>query len=147
MSQWMPLATHRTMTAVGAGIGFFVLSACTSNDDSPPMPDISLTAPLSDARALETAVRRYAETSFSGDAKGAYELLSDRCKEMVPFAEFRRETADSMRMYRGTKVINYTEGSREGSRAKISVTLSRPEINQDFEPWVRDPGGWHEDDC
>lgn len=130
------------------GPSAIVLGACTSSSDkSPPVPDVSMTAPISDAKALETAVRRYAETSFSGDVQGAYALLSDRCRETVSLAEFRRETADSMRMYRGTKVISYTEESREGSRAKISVSLTRPEIDQDFEPWVRDTGGWHTDDC
>jgi hypothetical protein len=43
--------------------------------------------------------------------------------------------------------IKTYDANISGDLARVTYTYDVAEINQDSEPWVKESGAWHEDDC
>jgi len=105
------------------------------------------TATTSDEAALRTAVQAYSDAFLTGNGKEAYALLSTRCKERNTLAEFTAMTDQAKALYGDPLPMKSYEAQISGDMARVTYTYAISGINQTREPWVRESGNWHEDDC
>jgi hypothetical protein len=98
--------------------------------------------------ALARAVRAYSD-AYLGDAPGsAYELLSQRCKQRITPDEMRVLTAGAKELYGIRTITDLRVEELSGNLARVTYRYkTQPEIDQVSEPWVKEAGGWHQDDC
>jgi len=91
-------------------------------------------------------VRSYSAAYLAGDGQGAWELLSERCRERLSVDTMTALAGEAARRYDGPEMTSLSvEVSGDLGRATYSFTVG--EINQDREPWAREHGAWHNDDC
>lgn len=120
--------------------------APVSSGSETPIQEPSETA---DASAdLRAAAQAYSNAYLTGDDKAAYSLLSKRCQERTTAADFAEIVAGAADLY--GKAIPFTtfKADVSGDMARVTYTYKDvPAIDQEAEPWVREGGKWHEDDC
>lgn len=97
--------------------------------------------------SLERAVRSYSAAYLSGDGEAAHDLLSERCRERVPLDEFNPAVAAAPRLYGGAEMTSLTVDEQSGDLARVTYRYTIRDIDQEKEPWVRENGGWRNDDC
>jgi hypothetical protein len=107
----------------------------------------SLAATAAPNDELKTAVQAYSDAFLTGDGKTAYELLSERCRKRTTLAEFSGIVEAAKSTYGSALPIETFSASVSSDLARVTYTYSIKAINQDSEPWVRENGSWHEDDC
>lgn len=151
-------AAMRIPTAlVAVALVTSVAAGCSSDDGevskTEPTKTPSATAPASPApepadsgAELKAAVKSYSDAFLTGDDATAFGLLSKRCQKRTDKKEFETVVAAANLTY-GTALpfTAYKADVSEGM-ARVTYAYSKPEINQDSEPWVNE-GGWKQDDC
>ena len=105
------------------------------------------TATTSDEAALRAAVQAYSDAFLTGNGKQAYALLSTRCQERNALAEFTAMTDQAKVLYGNPLPMKSYTAQISGDMARVTYTYAISGINQTREPWVRESGNWHEDDC
>lgn len=96
---------------------------------------------------LRTAVETYSNAFLTGDATTAYGLLSERCRERLSQAEFT-ETVNAAKQTYGTALrFESYSGTTTGDRGTATYTYSAKALDQKDEPWTREGGNWHRDNC
>ena len=98
---------------------------------------------------LKAAVEAYSDAFFAGEALGAYDLLSDRCRSTTPqdeyvanvvaFADLIGDARPEMTVLEVTDI--------DGERATVTYDYDRGDYGQSDQPWVLESGGWRYDDC
>lgn len=97
---------------------------------------------------LRNAVQAYSDAYLTGDAPTAYELLSERCRKRMSLTEFTELVTAAKQTYGSALPFQtYSAAAVGGELARVTYTYSVPAINQEKEPWTREAGGWHQDDC
>lgn len=114
----------------------------TSTPSSPPSSETT-----SVEAALRTAVQAYSDAFLSGNGKRAYALLSTRCRERNTLAEFSAMTDQAKALYGDPLPMKSYKAQISQDMARVTYTYAISDINQSREPWVRESGDWHEDDC
>lgn len=99
------------------------------------------------AAPLRRAVTAYSAAFLGGDGDAAYRLLSERCKARTSREAMGSMTASAKKTYGEQPIKTLTVDSLAGDLARVTYTYSVPALNQTKEPWVREAGQWHEDDC
>lgn len=124
-------------------------TGCGGGATGPKVP--SATGVDSEAAAatedLRAAVQHYADAFLTADADASYALLSERCQARTSLATWRG-LIEQMGVAYGSplRLTSYT-AKVSGDLARVTYTFSEAAINQSAEPWVRENGKWHEDDC
>ena len=97
---------------------------------------------------LREAVQAYSDAFLTGDSESAYTMLSERCQRRMDKADFARITTIARDIYGGKPQVFVKYAERvSGNFARVTYTFDSPTLSQDEEPWVREFGAWHEDDC
>lgn len=159
---------HTARIAVALASVAFGLSGCGGGDEptaggdtaassqSPSSgaadaPSVAPPAPASKApngeAALRTAVEAYSNAYLSGNGVAAHALLSERCKERLGLEAMKGLTLAAKETYGVQPIASYKTDDLAGDLARVTYTYSVPVINQTKEPWVREDGAWHQDDC
>ena len=75
-------------------------------------------------------------------------MLSERCQQRMKQADFVHITTIARDVYGGKPkaFVKYRERVA-GGLARVTYTFDISTLNQRAEPWVREAGAWHEDDC
>jgi len=120
-------------------------TTATSTTSSPSSTPSSASASVE--AALRAAVQAYSDAFLSGNAKQAYALLSTRCQERSTLAEFTAITDQAKALYGNPLPMSSFKAQISGDLARVTYTYAVSAINQTREPWVRESGDWHEDDC
>lgn len=123
---------HRLLIA-GAGGALLVSCSGGANDGA-------------DSTSLRTAVTAYSDAYLTGDM-AAYELLSVRCKSRLPAEQFRSLITGAKSLYGTPLPLRSFKAEISGDLARVTYTFDDSSINQEAEPWTREGGEWHEDDC
>jgi hypothetical protein len=96
---------------------------------------------------LRLAVKAYSDAFLTGDATTAYGLLSERCRKRTSLSEFTGIVTAAERMYGSALPLETYSAKVSDDLARVTYTYSIKAINQEAEPWVREGGDWHQDDC
>jgi hypothetical protein len=99
------------------------------------------------AAALKAAVIAYSDAFLGGNGEAAWRLLSARCRDRLPRDTFVQGVTEAHRLYGTLPIRSLRVDALSGDLARVSYTFSSADLNQDHEPWVREAGAWHEDDC
>jgi len=126
-------------------------SPATTTATSPAPAQTTNSAPTQDATAdatadLKKAVKAYSDAFLTGDTT-AYDMLSKRCRARTDKNEFIGGLMAAKSTYGSALDFKSFSADISGSMARVTYTYDVPAINQDAEPWVREGGVWHEDDC
>lgn len=140
-----------------------LMTGCGGADDSATAENTATSAPVSPVAApkeaasketapaadddLKAAVQAYSDAFLTGDGKAAYGLLSKRCRDRTPSEQFTGLVEAAGQTYGSALPFKTYSASVSGDLARVTYTYSIKAINQDSEPWVREGGHWHEDDC
>lgn len=153
------------MVSVSAVVGSVLVAACGSGGDTPatsPTTPSTAAAPstprasatsakapstVDETSALRTTVQAYSDAYLTGKGEAAYALLSKRCQERMDRNQFVALVGQAKQMYGSALPIQTFKAEVSGDLARVTYTYSVSAINQDAEPWVRESGHWHEDDC
>jgi hypothetical protein len=109
--------------------------------------EAAVAGPDSTTDDLKLAVKAYSDAFLTGDAKTAYDLLSERCRKRMPEAEFTGIVDAAEKMYGSALPLQTYSAKVSGDLARVTYTYSVKAINQESEPWAREDGAWHQDDC
>jgi hypothetical protein len=101
----------------------------------------------SEREALEEAIRDYSEAYLGGDAERAWGLLSERCKQRITLDDMRSLVDQAEELYGDAELTEIRVVDLSGDLARATYRFSEPELDQLKEPWVREGGQWHVDDC
>lgn len=138
------------------------LSACGGEDDtakaastpsptatSSPTPRVtpSVEPSVPADAGLRDAVQAYSDAFLGGDAAKAYGLLSSRCQKRTTAAEFEGIVKQASAMYGSPLKLKTYDAQVSGDLARVTYTYDVPALNQEQEPWARESGAWHQDDC
>ncbi|MFF5077364.1 hypothetical protein ACFY36_09950 [Actinoplanes sp. NPDC000266] len=110
-------------------------------------------APVSSAPAaagedeLKAAVQAYSDAFLTGDGVEAYKMLSERCRKRTSQAEFTAIVDAAKQMYGSALPMETYSAQVSGDLARVTYTYTVKAINQESEPWTREAGAWHQDDC
>jgi len=96
---------------------------------------------------LKSAVKAYSDAFLTGDATTAYKLLSERCRKRTSLSEFTGIVAGAEQVYGSALPLETYSAKVSDDLARVTYTYSIKAINQEAEPWVREDGNWHQDDC
>jgi hypothetical protein len=143
---------------VTLGLLVLLVSACGASSEDPAgssTPTASTTAPqtatpsagATEEAALREAVQTYSDAFLTGEADASYALLSKRCQARINKDEWSAELAQAKAQFGSKQPFTSYKATVSGDLARVSYTFSVASINQDSEPWVRENGIWHEDDC
>lgn len=145
----------RIVALILAGLA---LAACGGGSDADPVskpaastavatttPPPAPVATADPAVELEEAVRAYSSAFLDGDGAGAYELLSERCRDRTPLSEFASITEQAKTAY-GPQDVTSIDVTVNGEQAQATYGYADASLNQDKEPWVNE-AGWRNDDC
>ncbi|WP_067441358.1 hypothetical protein [Nocardioides jensenii] len=100
-----------------------------------------------DESELRGALQSYSDAFLSGDGQAAYDLFSERCKNRADHGQFIAMVDLAKQQYgESLACASYSEGA-SGDLARVSCTHADSSIDQDSEPWTREDGQWHQDDC
>ena len=115
-------------------------SSSATGATSPPV-----TGP--DSEAVQTAVRAYSAAFLAGDVPAARALLSVRCQGRLAEADYTNILTAAAKEYGDAQIESLNVISLAGDSARVTYTYDETAINQTDEPWVREAGAWHQDDC
>ncbi|GAA2178852.1 hypothetical protein GCM10009785_03170 [Brooklawnia cerclae] len=124
-----------------------VLSQSAESSPVAPSPTEPANAAESDQEALRTAAQTYSDAYLTGDGDSAYSLLSARCQARIEISEFASMVDMAKSMYGSALPFTSFSADISGDMARVTYTFSVQAINQTDEPWVKEEGTWHEDDC
>jgi hypothetical protein len=96
---------------------------------------------------LRFAVKAYSDAFLTGDAATAYGLLSERCRKRTSLSEFTGIVTAAEQMYGSALPLATYSAKVSDDLARVTYTYSIKAINQEAEPWTREGGNWHQDDC
>jgi hypothetical protein len=141
----------------------FLMAGCgdqTGGTESPPAAERPATssAPSSPAASsappsagaadeLKVAVQAYSDAFLTGNATKAYELLSARCRKRRSLSEFTGIVTAAGQLYGSALPLETYSAKVAEDLARVTYTYSIKAINQEAEPWTREGGSWHQDDC
>jgi hypothetical protein len=92
-------------------------------------------------------VQAYSDGYLADEPVEVYNRLSNRCKQRMPLSSFTRLSVAANQLYGGPLPIQTFKANIQGNLARATYTYRVPAINQTQEPWVREHGQWHQDDC
>ena len=95
---------------------------------------------------LRSSVEAYSAAYLSGDGATAYQLLTTRCRASTQLSELAAMTETAQRM-NGNVQIETFSAAEDGDHATATYTFAVPALNQTDEPWLRESGAWHNNDC
>lgn len=121
------------------------MPAGTSATTAPPAATASTAA--SDTGPLETAVRNYTAKMFTGDAAGAYAILSTRCQGKTTTAEYGAVVAQAKKVYGPLTVKTIKVDQMTGDTARVTYTVGVPTLDRTGQTWTRAAGNWRWDGC
>src|SRR4029079_16094615 len=110
-------------------------------------PSVSLTATATDADELRVNVQTYSDAYLTGQPIAAYRLLSKRCKDRMSLSYFTGLVTAAKQQYGSALAFKTYSAEISGDLARVTYTYDVAAINQENEPWVKENGDWHEDDC
>lgn len=132
-----------------------IAAACSHEEDAnqteavdmtiATVPETTTTAPAASQPVLESAVRAYTVAFLGGDPV-AYSMLSERCRSVMPEADFTAIVQQAQAQY-GEATITAYEDTVDGQVATASYELTDPTLNQIEERWLLEAGAWRNDDC
>ena len=96
---------------------------------------------------LKQAVEAYVAAFGAGNADAAVSLLSKRCADTVPMAEYRAAAAAAGELYRGLVVDEFSDIVLDEDRAVVYYTTDPEVETADGERWIAESGVWAWDDC
>lgn len=120
---------------LGAVLLALTLAACGSGGTSGEKP------------ALRRAVQNYSDAYLTGDANTAYALLSKRCQARTTEADFAALVSQAKGLYGTALPMKTFKVDLNDAQARVTYTYEMAAINQTDEPWVKESGDWHQDDC
>lgn len=141
---WGYVGSLMTPHAVGAEKVAPAVERDSCEGGAPAAPSPSTTA--SELAALRAAVQAYSDAYLTG-SQAAYDMLSARCRARHSSESFAAILAGAKALYGSPLAIRTFEAEIAGNLARATYTYEVAAINQTGEPWVREGGGWHEDDC
>lgn len=103
--------------------------------------------PLASVSKRLVLAQRYSDAYLTGDAKTAYSILSERCRDRLSRSEFAAMVDVAESMYGSALPFESFSAKISGDMARVTYTFSVKAINQTAEPWVKEGSDWHEDDC
>ncbi len=95
---------------------------------------------------LESAVVDYSDALLGGDADTGYGLLSARCQETIGPDEFAVADSQIAERYGDASMTSYTEDV-DRQVGIVTYRYNDSAIDQEDQPWIRDGGGWRNDEC
>lgn len=96
--------------------------------------------------ALRRAVQAYSDAYLTGKPS-AYGMLSARCRVRMGRSHFAGMLAAAKNLYGNALPMKSFSAKISGDMARVTYTYAVSAIDQTAEPWVREGGSWHEDDC
>lgn len=128
---------------------------------SPPTPEVNetsaaapptskpaeSTAPADPTIEVRAAVKDYSDAFLTGDLEVAYSLLTERCQDRLPRADFGAAVEAASAAYGSALDIETFEAEVNGDQARVTYTYAVSAIDQLQEPWAREDGAWRNDDC
>jgi hypothetical protein len=133
-------------TAAGAGTDASTSTAAAGESTAAAGGGSGKSAGGSEAQ-LKAAVQAYSDAFLSGEGTKAYNLLSERCRKRTSLSEFTGIVTAAKQMYGSALPLKTYEAEVSGNLARVTYTYPIRAINQDREPWTREGGSWHQDDC
>lgn len=103
-------------------------------------------APGADDASLQLAVRVYSGSFLAGDARGVHALMSTRCQAAFPVEDLKPLVAAAAMDF-GDARMTALAVTVDGTAGTATYTFTRPELDQEREPWVVEKGGWRNDSC
>ena len=128
-----------------AGKSAPVESSSPAGTSSPQVSGATAEAGAKDE--LRSAVKAYSDAFLTGDAAAGYKLLSERCRKRTSLSEFTGIVTVAEQMYGSALPLATYSAKVSGDLARVTYTYSIKAINQEAEPWTREGGNWHQDDC
>lgn len=92
-------------------------------------------------------MRAYSQAYLSGDGAKTFGMLSARCQQRVGRDQIIAATAGAKAQYGPQPIATLAVDTLAGTLARVTYTYSTHSLDQTSEPWVREDGAWHEDDC
>lgn len=117
-------------------------TSITSSTISPTEPPVPL-----DEVLLKQGVENYVVAFGNGDPDAAVSLLSERCADTIPTAEYRAAVAAAGELYPGLVVDDFYDIVLDGDRAVVYYTTEPKVETEDGERWIIESGSWVWDDC
>ncbi|WP_205650612.1 nuclear transport factor 2 family protein [Actinoplanes solisilvae] len=114
---------------------------------TPASPVTSQPAKAEGSTELRQAVQAYSDAFLTGDATTAYGLLSERCRKRTSLSTFTGIVSAAEQMYGSALPFESYSAKESDDLARVTYTYSIKAINQEAEPWTREAGNWHQDDC
>ncbi|WP_122818874.1 hypothetical protein [Nocardioides pantholopis] len=111
-----------------------------------PSPPAPAETPASDP-ALRVAAQAYADAFLTGDAPAAFDLLSERCKDTVDMVAFGDEAIAAGQKYGSPQPISSYDAKVAGESATLTYRFTGNAPAHRRQPWVREQGFWHLDEC
>lgn len=119
----------------------------TTPAPSTTTPAATSPAAPTDDGALRGAVQSYSDAFLTGDADTAYAQLTERCRARTDEAQFASIVEQAADLYGSALAFETYEADVNGDQARVTYTYAVAAINQQQEPWAREAGVWHNDDC
>ena len=118
-----------------------------SVDESVTATSTSDTAPTDDEALLKQAVEEYVGAFGNGEPDTAVALLSERCADTVPVAQYRAAVASAGEMYPGLVVDEFIDIVLDDDRAVVFYSTDPVLEVGDGERWIVESAAWAWDDC
>lgn len=123
-----------TVLLAGCGSSNSALPACCP----PPVPQ---------RVTLRTAVEVYSNSYLTGRPLASYHLLSFRCRARLPISQWTRLVTAAKKEYGSELPIKTFRARVHGDLARATYTFDVRALDQKSQPWVKENGTWHKDDC
>ncbi|ONK14040.1 hypothetical protein [Streptomyces sp. MP131-18] len=111
--------------------------------ESPPPVDEETAA------ELEAAVRAYTDAFFAPDAEAAYEMVSQRCRDLVDPEVYAAQLDQAAADHGQLAVETFTVEHLAGDEAHVTYTVGVPEFDERLagQLWSRAGEDWKFDSC
>lgn len=133
-------------------VGPVATEAATSKADakveeSATASSASELAPSDEEALLKQAAEEYVVAFGEGDPDAAVSLLSERCTDTIPLAQYRAAVAAAGDLYPGLVVDDFYDIVLDEDRAVVYYTTDPEVETEDGERWIIESGAWVWDDC
>lgn len=122
-------------------------SSSASSSPSPRSSSSSHSTAPKGSTDLRAAVQGYSDAFLGGKPKVAYGYLSAKCHRQESLRALAAIIAAAKATYGKPLPITSYKAQVAGGLARVTYGYSVPVLNQDGEPWVRERGGWKNDEC
>ena len=109
--------------------------------------DATSESELSDDEILKQAVEEYVMAFGDGDPDAAVALLSERCADTEPLAQYRAAVASAGELYPGLVVDEFLDIILDDDRAVVFYSTDPVLEAGDGERWIIESDAWAWDDC